>query len=87
MGLKHRQYLNFPQGTTNTTDVVLLILQVAVGNGLTVTTPTGYTLYTTLTDSRRPIKYGKRRLSLSWPLIDTVWPDPAPDYYTESVPA
>jgi DNA invertase Pin-like site-specific DNA recombinase len=36
---------------------------------------------------RRPIKYGKRRLSLSWPLIDSVRPAPAPDYYTESVPA
>jgi hypothetical protein len=36
---------------------------------------------------RRPLKYGKRRLSLSWPLIDSVRPAPAPDYYTESVPA
>jgi DNA invertase Pin-like site-specific DNA recombinase len=35
---------------------------------------------------RRPIKYGKRRLSLSWPLIDSVRPAPAPDYDV-SVPA
>jgi hypothetical protein len=26
---------------------------------------------------RRPIKYGKRRLSVSWPLIDTIRPAPA----------
>jgi hypothetical protein len=35
---------------------------------------------------RRPIKYGKQRLPIAWPLIDGIRPAPAPDY-APSVPA
>lgn len=35
---------------------------------------------------RRPVKYGKRRLLIAWPMLDGLRPAPAPDY-PESVPA
>jgi|GEM_PF-5610387 len=35
---------------------------------------------------RRPIRYGKQRLAIAWPLIDGIRLAPAPDY-AESVPA
>lgn len=33
--------------------------------------------------SRRPIKYGKRRLTITLPTLDSLRRAPAPDYYTE----